>query len=522
MLLLTKEAADIMLAQKGGEAEISGAGTGACFLCILRLPGFRTGSRKRDLKKEILRMARKAAFHSLGCKVNSYETDAMRQSLLAAGYEEVPFAPGADIYVINTCTVTNVADKKSRQMLHRAKEMNPDAVVVAAGCYVQDAEDSLRADPAVDIIVGNHEKGMLPEILGAYFSDLMQSRGIAVSRINSVREYDELHFVPDGEHTRAFLKIQDGCNQFCSYCMIPYVRGRVRSRKSIEILREAEKLAERGYREIVLTGIHISSYGLDFEYPGMNRQTPYASAAETNHRLLDIIRGIAEIRGIERIRLGSLEPGIITEEFVREIAKIKKVCPSFHLSMQSGSDSTLLRMRRKYRTADFAEKCALLRKYYEMPAITTDIIAGFPGETEEEFAETLRFVSEIHFSRTHIFKYSVRKGTAAAKMAGQVPEKVKQTRSAKLIELDKKERVVYAESFLGKKVSVLFEERAVISGKKAFKGYTREYVPFIFYTGRDLANEIIELIPDSVTPRGELAASDEACTQAADQKGAMA
>ena len=467
-------------------------------------------------------MARKAAFHSLGCKVNSYETDAMRQSLLAAGYEEVPFAPGADIYVINTCTVTNVADKKSRQMLHRAKEMNPDAVVVAAGGYVQDAEDSLRADPAVDIIVGNHEKGMLPEILGAYFSDLMQSRGIAVSRINSVREYDELHFVPDGEHTRAFLKIQDGCNQFCSYCMIPYVRGRVRSRKSIEILREAEKLAERGYREIVLTGIHISSYGLDFEYPGMNRQTPYASAAETNHRLLDIIRGIAEIRGIERIRLGSLEPGIITEEFVREIAKIKKVCPSFHLSMQSGSDSTLLRMCRKYGTADFAEKCALLRKYYEMPAITTDIIAGFPGETEEEFAETLRFVSEIHFSRTHIFKYSVRKGTAAAKMAGQVPEKVKQTRSAKLIELDKKERVVYAESFLGKKVSVLFEERAVISGKKAFKGYTREYVPFIFYTGRDLANEIIELIPDSVTPRGELAASDEACTQAADQKGAMA
>ena len=458
-------------------------------------------------------MARKAAFHSLGCKVNSYETDAMRQSLLAAGYEEVPFAPGADLYVINTCTVTNVADRKSRQMLHRAKEMNPDAVVVAAGCYVQDAEDSLRADPAVDIIVGNHEKGMLPEILDAYFSDLMQSKGIAVSRISNVREYDELHFVPDGEHTRAFLKIQDGCNQFCSYCMIPYVRGRVRSRRSIEILREAEKLVERGYREIVLTGIHISSYGLDFEYPGTNRQTPYASAAETNFRLLDIIREISEIDGIERIRLGSLEPGIITEEFVREIAKIHKVCPSFHLSMQSGCDGTLLRMRRKYSTADFAEKCALLRKYYEMPAIMTDIIAGFPGETEEEFSETLRFVSEIRFSRTHIFKYSVRKGTAAAKMAGQVPEKVKQARSAKLIELDKKERVVYAESFLGKKVSVLFEERAVVSGKKAFKGYTREYVPFIFYTGRDLANEIIELVPDSVTSRGELVARDETCMQ---------
>jgi threonylcarbamoyladenosine tRNA methylthiotransferase MtaB len=295
--------------------------------------------------------------------------------------------------------------------------------------------------------------------------------------------------------------------------MIPYVRGRVRSRKSIEILREAEKLAERGYREIVLTGIHISSYGLDFEYPGTNRQTPYASAAETNFRLLDIIREISEIDGIERIRLGSLEPGIITEEFVREIAKIHKVCPSFHISMQSGCDSTLLRMRRKYSTADFAEKCALLRKYYDMPAIMTDIIAGFPGETEEEFSETLHFTSEIRFSRTHIFKYSVRKGTAAAKMAGQVPEKVKQARSAKLIELDKKERVVYAESFLGKKVSVLFEERALVSGKKAFKGYTREYVPFIFYTGRDLANEIIELVPDSVTSRGELVARDETCTQ---------
>ncbi|MBP3879546.1 MAG: tRNA (N(6)-L-threonylcarbamoyladenosine(37)-C(2))-methylthiotransferase MtaB [Lachnospiraceae bacterium] len=453
-------------------------------------------------------MAGKAAFHSLGCKVNSYETDAMRQSLLAAGYEEVPFAPGADVYVINTCTVTNVADRKSGQMLHRAKEMNPDAVVVAAGCYVQDAEEALRADPAVDIIVGNHEKGMLPEILAAYFEDRMKSRGIAVSRISAVKEYDELPFVPEGEHTRAFLKIQDGCNQFCSYCMIPYVRGRVRSRRASGILRETEELSGRGYREIVLTGIHISSYGLDFEYPGMNRQTPYASAAETNYRLLDIIRGIAGIQGIERIRLGSLEPGIITEEFVRGIAEIPEVCPSFHLSMQSGCDSTLRRMRRKYTTHDFAEKCMLLRKYYENPAITTDIIAGFPGETEEEFAETLRFVSQIHFSRTHVFKYSVRRGTAAAKMDGQIPEKMKQARSAKLIELDKKERVVYAESFLGKEVSVLFEERTVISGRKALKGYTREYVPFIYFTGQDLKNEIVGIVPDSVTPGGELSARD--------------
>lgn len=449
-------------------------------------------------------MRRKAAFHSLGCKVNSYETDAMRQSLLAEGYEEVPFAPGADVYIINTCTVTNIADRKSRQMLHRAREMNPDAVVVAAGCYVHDAEDVLKKDPAVDVIVGNHEKGMLPAVLAEYFSNRDQSRGTAVADIGRIREYDELNFVPDGEHTRAFVKIQDGCNQFCSYCMIPYVRGRVRSRREEEILREVRELAARGYREIVFTGIHISSYGLDFDYPGEVRQTPFAKNATTNLRMTELIKKTAGIQGIERIRLGSLEPGIITEEFVRMLSQIPAFCPSFHLSMQSGCDETLARMRRKYTSGDFAEKVSLLRSCFDRPAITTDVIVGFPGETEEEFADTASFIREIHFSRMHVFKYSVRKGTAAAKMAGQIPEKKKQERSKVLLAIDREERSAYARSFLFEPVSVLFEERVVLDGRKYMKGYTREYVPVLLHTDEDLTNTIREVIPLNVTADGEL------------------
>lgn len=449
-------------------------------------------------------MGKKAAFHSLGCKVNSYETDAMRQSLLAAGYEEAPFAPGADVYVINTCTVTNVADRKSRQMLHRAKEMNPDAVVVAAGCYVHDSGDRLKADPAVDVIVGNHEKGQLPSILESYFSNRDQSKGIAVTDIGKVREYDELTFVPDGEHTRAFVKIQDGCNQFCSYCMIPFVRGRVRSRRPEEVLREVRELARRGYREIVFTGIHISSYGLDFDYPGENRQTPDAKSAKTNVHMTELIENLAQIEGIDRIRLGSLEPGVITEEFVRRISNVPKVCPSFHLSMQSGCDETLARMRRKYTTDDFAAKADLLRRYFDRPAITTDIIAGFPGETEEEFEKTVEFVRKIHFSRTHIFKYSVRQGTAAARMPNQVPEKKKQERSGMLIAIDRIERQAYARQFLGEPVSVLFEERVVSGGCKYMRGYTREYVPVLMRTEEDLSNRVMEITATDVTEAGEL------------------
>ena len=449
----------------------------------------------------------KVAFHSLGCKVNSYETDAMRQSLLHAGYEDADFAPGADVYVINTCTVTNVADRKSRQMLHKAKEMNPDAVVVAAGCYVQDASDRLIADPAVDIIVGNHEKSRLSEILDEYFRNREGSRKKAVSNINRMREYDELHFVPDGEHTRAFIKVQDGCNQFCSYCMIPYVRGRVRSRRPGEVMREIRTLIDRGYQEFVLTGIHISSYGLDFDFPGQNKQTPYASEARTNRHLLGLIQDVAAIQGVMRLRLGSLEPGIITGEFASALADIPEFCPSFHLSMQSGCDATLARMKRKYNTADFMEKCDILRAHFRNPSITTDIITGFPGETEEEFAQTAEFVRRVGFARTHIFKFSVRRGTAAERMPGQNTEKTKAARSAVLLDIDRERRVDYARSFIGETVSVLFEERTMADGKSVLTGYTREYVPVLMETEEDLMNRILDVVAVSVTARGEIIAS---------------
>ena len=453
-------------------------------------------------------MKKKAAFHSLGCKVNSYETDAMRKALTAAGCEEVPFAPGADIYVINTCTVTNIADRKSRQMLHRAKEMNPEAVVVACGCYVEDAAGKLKADPAVDILVGNAEKGQLVRILEQHFaareSSAMMSREPV--KIGTVRSYEELGTVPAREHTRGFLKIQDGCNQFCTYCMIPYVRGRVRSRKAEDIIKEVRALADEGCREFVITGIHVSSYGLDFDFPGENRQTPDASRAETNRRLLDLIRAIAAEEGVSRIRLGSLEPGVITEEFAASLAAIPELCPSFHLSMQSGCDATLARMHRKYRTADFAEKCGILRKYFADPAISTDIIAGFPGETEEEFAATAEFVRGIHFSRTHIFKYSVRQGTAAAKMADQVPEPVKKERAGELARIDRAARKAYAERFLGKELSVLFEEPAMRGGKRIMKGYSREYIPVYAETGRDLEGCILPVRAVKCDEEGEISA----------------
>ena len=446
----------------------------------------------------------KVAFHSLGCKVNSYETDAMRQSLLHAGYEDADFAPGADVYVINTCTVTNVADRKSRQMLHKAKEMNPDAVVVAAGCYVQDASDRLTADPAVDIIVGNNEKSRLPEILDAYFRNRESGKTRAFSNINQVREYDELLFAPDGEHTRAFIKVQDGCNQFCSYCMIPYVRGRVRSRRPGEVMKEIRTLIDRGYQEFVLTGIHISSYGLDFDFPGQNRQTPFASEARTNRHLLGLIQDVADIPGVMRLRLGSLEPGIITREFAAELASIPEFCPSFHLSMQSGCDATLRRMKRKYTTSDFMEKCNLLRNHFVKPSITTDIITGFPGETEEEFAQTVEFVRRVGFARTHIFKFSVRRGTAAERMPGQNTEKIKAARSGVLQGIDKEQRAAYAQSFIGETVSVLFEERTAVDGKSMLTGYTREYVPVLMETEEDLTNRILDVRAVSVTRRGEI------------------
>jgi len=399
---------------------------------------------------------KKVAFHNLGCKVNAYETEAMLQQLSGKGYEIVPFEPGADIYVINTCTVTNVADRKSRQMLHRARKMNPDAVVVAVGCYVQADQEGVQADEAVDLVIGNDQKGRLAELLEVHAS--------AVTEIGQVTEFESLGLTSGAEHTRAFLKVQDGCNQFCSYCLIPYVRGRVRSRKAEEVLQEAGRLAEKGYREIVLTGIHLSSYGMDF------------SGAPMGGPLQDLILRLAEVPGIMRIRLGSLEPRIITEEFVQAMAACEKFCPHFHLSLQSGCDETLKRMNRRYTIREYYEKCIVLRRAFSHPAITTDVIVGFPGETEEEFEETCRFLEEVNLAEMHIFKYSKRKGTQAASMPAQVPELIKTVRSNRLLEMNERHVAAFRRCFDGQEQEILLEEPVVRENKTFFTGYTREYV----------------------------------------------
>ena len=416
---------------------------------------------------------KKAAFHTLGCKVNAYETEAMEELLTRSGYAVVPFAEGADIYVINTCTVTNIADRKSRQMLHRAKEMNPGAVVVAAGCYAEDAKKTLLQDPDVDLVVGNSEKTHLAEILDRFFAGRDREEGEPIQFSSA---YEPLFITRTEGKTRAYLKIQDGCNQFCSYCMIPYVRGRVRSRRKEDILREAERLADAGYRELIITGIHISSYGLDFLYPGENRQTPFAVEAQTNELLLEVIRDLDAVPGVERIRLGSLEPGIMTERFVRECSAISSICPQFHLSLQSGCDRTLKRMKRKYDTASYAAIVTSLREHFDHPSITTDVITGFPGEDDDEFSESRDFVSRMHFARMHIFPYSARTGTAAASMPGQNTNAVKHRRLLELEKIDREERKNYAQSFVGKIVEALFEEPREVGGEICMMGHTREYV----------------------------------------------
>lgn len=432
-------------------------------------------------------MKRRAALHNLGCKVNSYETEAMQQMLENAGYEIVPFTECADVYVINTCSVTNIADRKSRQMLHKAKKENPDSIVVAAGCYVQTSPEQALEDKAIDIIIGNNRKHELIEILDRYLQQ--REKGQAEEREVENREseqeyrfhikdishqgeaYEEMYLEQTAEHTRAFLKVQDGCNQFCSYCIIPYARGRVRSRKAEEVVKEVTALAANGYQEVVLTGIHLSSYGIDY---GGN--------------LLQLIRKVHEIDGIRRIRLGSLEPNIITEEFVKAIAALPKVCPHFHLSLQSGCDDTLKRMNRKYDTDSYAAKCELLRAYYEHPAITTDVIVGFPGETEEEFLETKDFLEKIRFYEMHIFKYSKRKGTRAARMEHQIPEEVKAQRSGILLEQERTMSEEFRNYYIGKEVEVLLEEAFTYQGKNYFTGYTKEYVKVAVETDENLEN----------------------------------
>ena len=406
---------------------------------------------------------RKAALHNLGCKVNSYETEAMGQLLERAGYELVDFSEKADVYLVNTCSVTNIADRKSRQMLHRARKMNPKAVVVAAGCYVQAAGEKLKQDGTVDIFIGNNKKTELAALLEEYFSAKGETGTESVIDIGSTGEYENLSVERLAGRTRAFIKIQDGCNQFCSYCIIPYTRGRVRSRRQSQVEEEVRRLAEGGCLEVVLTGIHLSSYGVDFP-----------KGEETD--LLKLIEKLHQIEGITRIRLGSLEPRIVTEAFAFALAALPKVCPHFHLSLQSGCDRTLKRMNRHYDTARYLECCKTLRKAFEHPAITTDVIVGFPGETREEFEETRAYLKQVGFYEMHIFKYSRRDGTKAALLPEQVPESVKGERSRELLDLEEEMSLEYRKSFLGKTVLVLLEEEYEWESGRYLAGYTKEYV----------------------------------------------
>lgn len=407
-------------------------------------------------------MGNKVALHNLGCKVNAYEIEAMQQLLEEAGYEIVPFEPGADIYVINTCTVTNIADRKSRQMLHKAKKMNPEAIVVATGCYVQTGGEKLEKDEAIDLVLGNNQKINIVEALAEY-AENKPGHGSHVIKINQTKEYEDLSIDHTAEHVRAYIKVQDGCNQFCTYCIIPYARGRVRSRNIESVLKEVRALAEKGYKEVVLTGIHLSSYGVDF--PDEKKET-----------LLSLIRAVHEIEGIQRIRLGSLEPGIVTREFAEGIAALPKVCPHFHLSLQSGCDETLERMNRRYRSGEYRERCELLREVYGNPALTTDVIVGFPQESEEEFRKSYDFVDSIRFYETHIFKYSRRQGTKAAVMDGQLTEAEKSFRSEKMIELHHRHAGDYEKSMLGKILEVLIEEEYTKDGRTWYLGHSREYI----------------------------------------------
>ncbi|MCR5830578.1 MAG: tRNA (N(6)-L-threonylcarbamoyladenosine(37)-C(2))-methylthiotransferase MtaB [Lachnospiraceae bacterium] len=414
---------------------------------------------------------KKVAFHNLGCKVNSYELDGISQMFQKRGYEIVEFAQKADVYIVNTCTVTNIADRKSRQMLGRAKRQNPDAVVVAAGCFVQNDPEGAASCDYIDIAVGNNHKAEIVDIVESYLALPGENRTkqVTVSDLATPCEYENISVSETSGHTRAFMKIQDGCNQFCSYCAIPLARGRARSRRIEDIEEEAVRLSQNGYKEIVITGIHLSSYGLD-------TYNTFADKGQTNTALLDAVETVAGKDGIERIRLGSLEPRLLTEEFVKRLSEIPKLCPHFHISLQSGCDSVLARMNRHYDTAEFAEKVDLVRRYFEHPAITTDIIVGFPGETEEEFETTRVFLKETDLYECHIFKYSRRKGTVADKMPGQLTDAVKSARSTILIRESNERKRAFEAWYDGKTVNVLTEDTEEVDGRLYTVGYTPEYV----------------------------------------------
>lgn len=426
------------------------------------------------------------AFHNLGCKVNSYEWEVMQQMLQEKGYNIVSFDEIADVYIINTCTVTNIADRKSRQMIHRAKQKNPKAVVVAVGCYVQTDREAVEQDESIDLAIGNNRKADIVEILEQYLQERDRTLGgSTIIDIAHTHQYEEMTLKQTAEHTRAYIKIQDGCNQFCSYCAIPYARGRVRSRRAEDVLAEIRGLADIGCKEVVLTGIHISSYGIDFD--------SMTSIYNGTSRLIDLVKQVHEIDGIERIRLGSMEPRIVTKEAVEELSKLSKLCPHFHLSLQSGCDETLKRMNRHYTTGEYSHSVELLRAAFEHPAITTDVIVGFPQETEEEFAITKEFLENINFYEMHVFKYSRRKNTPADRMEPQVPEKIKVLRSNELLDMEKRQSREFRKYYIGKEVEVLLEDEKEIDGAKYFLGHTKDYVKIAIPVLGQTATEAGEL-----------------------------
>lgn len=418
---------------------------------------------------------RKAALHNLGCKVNSYETEAMTQLLKKAGYEIVSFQDQADVYIINTCSVTNMADRKSRQMLHKAKKQNPNAVVVATGCYVQTATEKVAQDLSIDLVVGNNRKKDIVEILNEYYAEKEAGEQVKeeyVIDINHTDEYEDLEISTVTEHTRAHLKIQDGCNNFCSYCIIPYARGRIRSRTMESIKAELERLSASGFKEIVLTGINLSCYD------------------DNGKKLIDVIEMADNVNGIERIRLGSLDPEVVTEDFVERLGKVKKICPHFHFSLQSGCDKTLKAMNRHYTSDEYYEKCQLIRKYIDNPAFTTDVIVGFPGETEEDYISSREFVKKVKFAELHVFKYSKRDGTVAAKMPNQIDEKIKTLRSEELIKTGEELTKEFRQAKIGQDTTVLFEEKILLDNKEYWVGHTVDYIKIAVPEKENLEGQI--------------------------------
>ena len=450
------------------------------------------------------------AMHNLGCKVNSYEAEAMSEAILKEGATLVPFQEEADIYLINTCSVTNIADRKSRQMIHQAKERNPDALVIATGCYVEGKKEELKKDKGIDILIGNSGKGKIVELIKAYRAAMLENDGKIEDYLPPVKEegeYENLFLSKPLDRSRAFVKIQDGCNQFCAYCIIPYVRGRIRSRKIEDCLKEIERLGQEG---IVLTGIHLSSYGLDFQ----NLSYEYASKmAESGEALISLIEKIGEIPSIKRIRLGSLEPRVITENFVSRLRAVDGICPHFHLSLQSGAAKTLKEMNRHYTKEEFKEAVDCIRRAFPLAAITTDVIVGFPGETEEDFRESRDFIEEISFYDLHIFKYSRRKGTRADEMKEQITEKVKKERSKILLDLALKDSEKFRKQFIGKRSEVLIEEVRELEGETYYTGFNKEYIRFYIPLQKDRALEIGGVYPVLAEKAMEESLLGELCSE---------